>query len=78
MLKGLVLTAEHLIHGILILYFLCRVEQPSVFTTPLVLTWPHYNALAECITRYNSLCQFFHSRFVHLTLANTFKNLSTI
>ena len=60
---------------------ICRVEQPSGFTTPLVLMRPrHYAAYeqAQHIARYTYLCQFFLSRFVDLTLANTREDGSTI
>ena len=68
------------IHSNLNSIFLCRVEQPSVFTTTFVLTRPrhceHLGAL--CIIRYNYLCLIYHSRFVDLTLANTREDGSTI
>ena len=45
--------------SILILFFFCRVEKLSIFTTPLVLTRARHYARALHITRYTYLCQHF-------------------
>ena len=45
--------------------FIC-IEQPSVFTTLLIVMLSWHYGLASGITLYNDLCQFFHSRFADL------------
>ena len=61
MLKVFLLITERLKHSTSILFFFCRDEKLSIFTSLLVLTRPrHYaQAWALHITRYNYLCQFF-------------------
>ena len=78
MLKVFLLIAKRLMQSISVLSFLCRVEQPSVFNTLLVLMLPRHFVQALCITRYNYLCQFSHSNSVDLTLANEHEDGSTI
>ena len=66
--RSFLLITELQMQSILILFFVCRVEKLSVFTTPLEIMLPRHYVQALHITRYNHLCQFFLSRFVDLML----------